>query len=75
MTVILTFHGCDVGMGDASRGRYTGMLWETTSDFGETVAHVTLILNGLTFHWSLLRYLCFVLYLMTIFYLNPVNKY
>ena len=43
-TVILAIQGCAVGMGDASRGRYVGMLWETSSDLGVTIAHVTLLI-------------------------------
>ena len=34
VSAILAIYGCAVGMGDASRGRYTGRLWETSSDLG-----------------------------------------
>ena len=34
LTAILTIHGCAVRMGDAGRGRYMGMLRETSSDLG-----------------------------------------
>ena len=44
VTAGIAIHGCAVGMGDASRGRYTGRLWETSSDLGETIAHVTLLI-------------------------------
>ena len=30
-------------MGETSRERYTGMLWETSSDLGVNIAHVTLV--------------------------------
>ena len=42
VTAILAIHGCAVGMGDASRRRYIGMLLKTSSDMGGTIAHVTL---------------------------------
>ena len=34
VTAILAIHACAVRMVDASRGRYMGMLWETSSDLG-----------------------------------------
>ena len=48
-------------MGDASSGRHTGMLWETSSDWGVIIAHVALlafVLFHLLIHQVLIKTFC-----------------